>query len=221
MNEKERHFDEENDQKVSDKLTADLKALFKPQLKVPPEVDRAVMDKASQHLVRRRPKRILHWAGSVAAVAAIVMVVAILNFTQRPALHKARESDKERKFAEKPPEEERYAMEMPSVPVDKFEREPVAGVAGKLAEDNVKDSRSLFFRPALTVARADFDHSGRVDILDAFKLAKRIESTEKLDTKLDMNGDGHINSNDVDCVAYTAVRLDMRSGSGLQDALLR
>ncbi len=218
MNENESHFDEENDHKVSDKLTADLKALFKPQFKVPPEVDRAVMDKASQHLVRRRPKRILHWAGSVAAV---VMIVAILNFTQKPALHKAREFDKERKIAEKQPEEERYAMEMPSAPVGKFKREPVTDVAGKLAENNIKDSRSDAYRPPVVVARADFDHSGRVDILDAFKLAKRIESTEKLDTNLDMNGDGHINSNDVDCVAYTAVRLDMRSGSGLQDALLR
>jgi len=58
-------------------------------------------------------------------------------------------------------------------------------------------------------ARAvDIDRNGRVDILDAFKLARYVESAERTDKKWDINGDGLVNSNDVDLVASAAVRLD-------------
>jgi hypothetical protein len=46
-----------------------------------------------------------------------------------------------------------------------------------------------------------------VDILDAFKLAKSIESTEPIEKEWDINGDGLVNSSDVDLVASAAVRL--------------
>jgi hypothetical protein len=65
-------------------------------------------------------------------------------------------------------------------------------------------------------ARAiDIDRNGRVDILDAFKLARQIESAGRTEANLslreqgwDMNGDGLVNRNDVDLVASAAVRLD-------------
>ena len=61
----------------------------------------------------------------------------------------------------------------------------------------------------LVEARAvDIDRNGRVDILDAFKLARYVESAERTDKKWDINGDGFVNSNDVDLVASAAVRLD-------------
>jgi hypothetical protein len=47
-----------------------------------------------------------------------------------------------------------------------------------------------------------------VDILDAFKLARYVESAERTEKKWDINGDGLVNSNDVDLVASAAVRLD-------------
>ncbi|MBN2181298.1 MAG: hypothetical protein JW715_05240 [Sedimentisphaerales bacterium] len=55
---------------------------------------------------------------------------------------------------------------------------------------------------------ADIDRSGRVDILDAFKLAKRLESAEQIDSSFDMNGDGLVNRGDVDFIAKTAVHLN-------------
>jgi hypothetical protein len=55
---------------------------------------------------------------------------------------------------------------------------------------------------------ADIDRNGRVDILDAFKLAKHIESAGSTETKWDINGDGLIDRSDVDVVALAAVRLD-------------
>ena len=54
----------------------------------------------------------------------------------------------------------------------------------------------------------DLDRSGRVDILDAFGLAKRIERQEPLDPTWDLNGDGMVTQADVDALAMTAVRLD-------------
>jgi hypothetical protein len=54
----------------------------------------------------------------------------------------------------------------------------------------------------------DIDQNGRVDILDAFKLAKQIESAGRTETKWDFNGDGLIDRSDIDMVAFAAVRLD-------------
>ncbi|MBN1344123.1 MAG: hypothetical protein JXQ73_15665 [Phycisphaerae bacterium] len=54
----------------------------------------------------------------------------------------------------------------------------------------------------------DIDRSGRVDILDAFALARHIEKGRQLDPSWDVNHDGTIDQADVDTVATTAVRLD-------------
>jgi hypothetical protein len=57
---------------------------------------------------------------------------------------------------------------------------------------------------------ADIDGNGRVDILDAFRLARNIESRSPADMKWDLNGDGLVDRKDVDAVAFAAVRLDPR-----------
>ena len=54
----------------------------------------------------------------------------------------------------------------------------------------------------------DIDHNGRVDILDAFKLARQIKDTDQVESKWDINGDGLVDNSDVDVVALAAVRLD-------------
>ncbi|HSV99962.1 MAG TPA: dockerin type I domain-containing protein [Sedimentisphaerales bacterium] len=56
--------------------------------------------------------------------------------------------------------------------------------------------------------RLDLDGNGRVDILDAFRLAKGIESRGPTTAEWDVNGDGRIDRDDVDDVAFAAVRLD-------------
>ena len=52
----------------------------------------------------------------------------------------------------------------------------------------------------------DFDRSGRVDILDAFALARQLDS-DVVPTLGDFNGDGRIDRADVDAIAMAAVRL--------------
>jgi hypothetical protein len=54
----------------------------------------------------------------------------------------------------------------------------------------------------------DVDGNGRVDILDAFLLAKKADAHARPAAKWeDVNGDGVLDRRDVDAVAETAVRL--------------
>ena len=62
-------------------------------------------------------------------------------------------------------------------------------------------------RRALAEGRADIDGNGRVDILDAFRLALDIEARGPADLRWDLNGDGRVDEDDVDLVASAAVRL--------------
>ena len=52
----------------------------------------------------------------------------------------------------------------------------------------------------------DLDQSGRVDILDAFALARQLDS-DVVPTHGDFNGDGIVDRADVDAIAMAAVRL--------------
>jgi len=63
-------------------------------------------------------------------------------------------------------------------------------------------------RVAAEMKRADIDRNGRVDIIDAFQLARHIESASPTKQRWDINGDGLVNRNDVDQVARAAVRLN-------------
>jgi len=60
--------------------------------------------------------------------------------------------------------------------------------------------------------REDLDGNGRVDILDAFRLARRIEE-EGVAPEWDFNADGTVDAADVDVIAMAAVRLN---GGGIQ-----
>ena len=160
---------------IPDVLTEDLRAVCKSPTPVPPEVDRAVTDRARQHFAgrksapaaspwRSRPaaRSRIHWAWRIAAAAAVIIFAFSLDLTKRQGL--------------------------------RTDRTFVAGPGS-----------------------VDFDRNGRVDILDAFKLARRIESADSQQTNLslreqgwDLNGDGLVNRSDVDVVALAAVSLSPR-----------
>ncbi len=59
----------------------------------------------------------------------------------------------------------------------------------------------------LAVVPGDLDASGRVDILDAYRLAKAIQSGD-MPSRGDVNSDGAIDSADVEALAMLAVRLE-------------
>ena len=56
----------------------------------------------------------------------------------------------------------------------------------------------------------DLDGDGRVTILDAFLLARTIQSGRKPNPEWDVNHDGLFNQDDIDQIAATAVSLDGR-----------
>jgi hypothetical protein len=140
MSRENKNFDNEQMFKLSDTFKKDLKNLYKTSSQVPPEVDRAILYKATQKLNRPRKRfYILRWAGPVAAAAAVIIFAVIFMNQGSPA---------------------------------------------------------------------DIDRNGRVDILDAFKLAKQIQSENTVNKKWDINGDGRVDNDDVQTIAYAAVSLD-------------
>ena len=140
MNMENRKFDNEQKPVLSDRFTEDMRKLYSASVSVPPEIDRAILDKASQKLTRpRRRLHILRWIGPAAAAAAIIIFAFVFTNQSTPA---------------------------------------------------------------------DIDRNGKVDILDAFKLAKHIQSESKPNIKWDINGDGFVNQQDVDSVALAAVSLN-------------
>lgn len=58
------------------------------------------------------------------------------------------------------------------------------------------------------LTQEDVDGNGSVNVLDAFALARWIKSGDSLQPRLDMNRDGLIDTQDIDHVAFKAVRLE-------------
>ncbi|MEN6335354.1 MAG: dockerin type I domain-containing protein [Phycisphaerales bacterium] len=68
-------------------------------------------------------------------------------------------------------------------------------------------SSIINYQSAATEQRIDLDGNGRVDILDAFRLAKSLESRGPTAAEWDVNGDGRVDRDDVDAVALAAERV--------------
>lgn len=140
MSKENEKFDNQQKLNLSEKFSEDIKRIYSSSAPVPPEIDRAILYKASQKFARPRKRlHLLRWIGPVAAAAAIVIFAFVFTNQSTPA---------------------------------------------------------------------DIDRNGRVDILDAFKLAKHIQSESELNKKWDINGDGFVNQQDVDSVALAAVSLN-------------
>jgi hypothetical protein len=61
--------------------------------------------------------------------------------------------------------------------------------------------------------REDLNGDGKVDILDAFMLAKKLRGGAASELRLDVNGDGMIDRRDVETIAAHAVSLEKRGRS--------
>ncbi len=70
---------------------------------------------------------------------------------------------------------------------------------------------SITNQRSVAAGRADIDGNGRVDILDAFRLARSIEARGPVNPQWDLNGDGRVDKDDVDLIASAAVRLDAQA----------
>jgi hypothetical protein len=63
---------------------------------------------------------------------------------------------------------------------------------------------AMGLRPALP---GDVDRNGRVDIIDAYALAVRLRSGQKVDPAYDVNGDGKVDERDVEEIARRSVAI--------------
>ena len=79
---------------------------------------------------------------------------------------------------------------------------------GQLTAQRISPGIPVAVPAAGAEGRADIDSNGRVDILDAFRLARHIEARGRIEVRWDLNGDGRIDRDDVDLVAFAAVRLE-------------
>lgn len=60
---------------------------------------------------------------------------------------------------------------------------------------------------SLPVAREDFDGNGRVDVLDAHRLALAIDRRDRVADTFDLDGSGVVDRRDADLIAARAVRI--------------
>lgn len=148
------NHDDESRLKLPEKLREDIKGLYQSSATVPPEMDRAILDRAHQHFARPKQRRI-RWIRpwKIAAAAAVIIFAFSLSLNK------------------------------------------LSGPAPEYVQQTV-------------VQATDIDRNGRVDILDAFILARQIEQANPIKSEWDINGDGQVDRSDVDTVALAAVRLD-------------
>jgi Dockerin type I domain len=56
-------------------------------------------------------------------------------------------------------------------------------------------------------AKEDINHDGRVDVLDAFAVARQLQHGAVTDVRLDVNGDGVVDERDAQVIVTEAVKL--------------
>jgi dockerin type I repeat protein len=219
---------EPEDFQVSPKLIEDLNTLYTPAEKVPLQVDRNILDQARRHFTRRRNRiwlRVLRWS-SVAAAAVIVFLFVLVDPLGDNSSSQSQNQPEVGPPLAKMDEQEKKEVATKTVdPQEPGNKESELTVAmntdhdlpGKMNLDSVRPLSAptrFSARDAYSAVEAkqdlqkkDLDHSGRVDILDAFLLARQIEKQLELQSQWDVTGDGAINQNDVDAIASAAVRV--------------
>ena len=81
MNDKYDTIEDDGEFEVGGEFAADLKLLYGAKRNVPVDVDRAVLAEARKHLGKKHLRlRFARWAGSAAAVAAVVVFAFVHNY---------------------------------------------------------------------------------------------------------------------------------------------
>jgi hypothetical protein len=167
------------------KLAEALRGLDRPKIVVPPSVDAAIAKAATDHL--------RHGMGRVKAPAE--PPGGELN-SERPLRHF-------RSATELP---ESLACRSDALRTARREASPYLWLAAAAALVIGLFLLRPWERSGHEELRADLDHSGQVDVLDAFLLARKL-AAGTTGPEFDLNGDGVVDQRDVDLAANQAVRL--------------
>ena len=78
------------------------------------------------------------------------------------------------------------------------------GVSAEIQLDNAHEQN---LKSLIAGSAADIDGDGKVNIIDAYIMDRRLTSGAAMPKKLDLNGDGNINHEDINAIVKTAVSL--------------
>ena len=70
-----------------------------------------------------------------------------------------------------------------------------------------RDQPSVEFDRSALASSEDVNRDGKLDILDAYFMARKVAANEPLTKEWDFNNDGTVDSKDVDVVAFSAVKI--------------
>jgi len=210
------------------KLIDDLNALYTPAQQTPMQVDRNVLDRVQRHFTRskRRFWRLaVRWA-SVAAAAVIVFLFVLVDpvgdNSSTPSQNPLKVGPPQAKMDQKEMNEVATKPVNPQKLGDEESERTVAmntdhDLPGNMNLDSISplgaprrfavQDESFSVKAKQALQKQDLDRSGRVDILDAFYLARQIEKQLELQNQWDVTGDGTVNQKDVDAIALAAVRV--------------
>ena len=172
------------DLEAPQKLVAAMRQLPKEAVFVPRTVDEALMKAARQHLGRPEKKK-PGWFRLMPWAVATGGLAALILLAYP------------------------HAKESPGTRGSTFSRSARAVQRGSENAESVIPPQ----RQGLGYVREDLNHDGKVDILDAFMLAKQLQGKPALDRTLDLNGDGIVDNRDVEIIAVHAVSLEKRGRS--------
>jgi len=165
------------------RLIAALRQLPREPVFVPPTLNEGLMKAARQHLDRSEKKRI-GWFRLLPWSVATAGLAAVL-FLVYPRAKESRTGST-------------------------FSRSTKSVQRGS---ENTGESGVQWRPNGLADVREDLNGDGKVDILDAFMLAKKLQGAPSSDLQLDVNGDGVIDRRDVESIAAHAVSLEKKGRS--------
>jgi hypothetical protein len=178
--------DNQPEPELPPKLAEALRSLSRPRIVVPSSIDEAITKAAADHLLREGGRAT---APAEPPVGSTNNEAATHGTPWRPRVAGAASLDGVRaQAARRAPSPYRYwlaaaaALVLGLFLIRPWER---------------SDRQDL---------RADLDRSGRVDVLDAFLLARKL-AAGTAGPEFDLNGDGRVDQRDVDFAVNQAVRL--------------
>jgi hypothetical protein len=178
-----RHRDEELEAPA--KLVSALRQLPRDPVFVPPTLDEVLMKAAYQHLGRPEKRRVSWFRLIPWTVATAGLAVAVL-------------------------------LAYPHAKEFLGTGGSTLGRSTKAAQRGSETTGESAFQPhsdGPAYAREDVNRDGKVDILDAFMLAKKLQGAAFSDPNLDLNDDGVIDHRDVETIAAHAVSLEKKGRS--------
>lgn len=188
MSESEIHNDSE--EHIPDEVLAELKNRYGPVPAVPDVVDQAILTDARRSLNgissaprRQRGSTRIRWTLlSVGSILTVMLLIAVI------------------------PVQPQRDVQLADSMLDESKQRGIAPMAAVADPEPIAVARSKKSNAGLF----DINGDGRIDILDAFALARTIESGETNkpgDQGWDINQDGELNQLDVDLVALHVVKL--------------